>query len=321
LLAGILAATVATRPFLVRLVTIVLAGAALVTAFDLLQIFLLPSDFLTHFGYGPDTILPYQHVAQGSRALRFPATLGGPNQLGTYLILPLCLTTALFLRQRRWWQLGLFAAGLISLVWSFSRAAWAGALAAVAITAACELPAKWRRAAGWGSAMVLTGILLTLPVILSQHGQLQYLILHASVETHDQPNLSDQQHAASLRYGAASLLQEPLGHGLGTAGPATFRQGTPNIIENYYLQLGYEAGVVAILLFAGALVFIVWSLWRGRGPNPLSIPIAAALIGISLVAIVLPAWVDSTTALIVWICAGAAAGLSTGVKRREASDV
>jgi hypothetical protein len=31
----------------------------------------------------------------------------------------------------------------------------------------------------------------------------------------------------------------------------------------------------------------------------------ASLAGVSLVCLVLPAWTDSTTALIVWICAGA----------------
>ncbi|HVQ44879.1 MAG TPA: O-antigen ligase family protein [Candidatus Saccharimonadia bacterium] len=310
LLAGIIAATIATRTLLVRLITIILIGCAVVAGYDLLQIFVLPADFLTHFGYGPGTIVPYQHIAIGTSALRFPSTLGGPNQLGTYLIIPLCLSLALFTRQRRWWQLALFAASLISLIWTFSRGAWIGAGVAIIITLIASLPARLRRTATFAVAIVIAGSLLALPIILTRDGQLQYLLLHASVATHSQANLSDSQHAASLQDGYQALIARPFGHGLGTAGPATFHIGPPHIIEDYYLQVGYETGLVGLGVFTAALGLLLMALWRTSAAHALAIPLAAAIGGICLVAIVLPAWADSTTALIAWIAAGTAASVT-----------
>jgi hypothetical protein len=146
-------------------------------------------------------------------------------------------------------------------------------------------------------------------VAVSRGGQLQYFLLHSSVERHDESNLSDSQHAASLSDGVAAIIREPLGHGLGTAGPATFHAGNINIVEDYYLQIGYETGLAGIGLFIFIIVSLTLSLVR-RIPNSfLAVPTAAALVGISIVALVLPSWVDSTTALVTWIIAGAVAGL------------
>jgi hypothetical protein len=307
LAAAIIAVLVSTKPFLNTLTKTILIGAGVVAGFDLLQIFVLPPDFLTAFGYGPATILPYQHIAEGTNFLRYPATLGGPNQLGTYLILPLCLTAAAFVRRPRLWPPVLFAACLVSLIWTFSRGAWIGAAAAVLITVIAALPVKWRRAGVITGAAAVVASLALLPLAIEKGGPLQYFILHSSAENHDQAHLSDSQHASSLQYGLTNLQTSPFGHGLGTAGPSTFHAGTVNIIENYYLQLGYEMGDLAVLLFLALLAAVIWGL--SRAPRiPLAIPTAAAIVGISLVGLVLPAWVDSTTALIVWTCAGAVTG-------------
>ena len=309
LIAGIIATLVATKPFLHQALKLVLIMAAVVTGFDLLQIFILPPDFLTHFGYGPRTIAPYQHIAQGTSTLRFPATLGGPNQLGTYLILPICLSVAILIRRPRAWAAALLGASLISLIWTFSRSAWIGAAVAAATTAIVTLPARLRRPVTIIGGLILTIGLLALPAVISRGGQLQYFILHSSVANHDQANLSDAQHAASLSDGATSVRQHPLGNGLGTAGPATFRAGSVNIIENYYLQIGYETGLAGIILFLFTIFSLIATLAKRARLTPNAVPVAASLVGISLVALLLPAWVDSSTALIAWIVAGGVAGL------------
>jgi hypothetical protein len=308
ILAGFIAAVCGTKDLLAKLVWAVIIGAALVAGFDLLQIFLLPPDFLTAFGYGPETILPYQHISSESPLLRFPSTLGGPNQLGTYLILPLCLSLALFIKRRNWWYGALFAACLISLTYTFSRSAWIGAAAALVLTMAAVIPAAARRPAAIAAAAILAVLLAAVPFALRTGGPVQYLLLHSSVSAHDQSGQSDSQHVLSLHNGVQSLIANPLGHGLGTAGPSTFHTGSVNIIENFYLQLGYEIGLLALLLFLFCVGALVWALLKVRAAAPLAVSTAAALIGISVVAIVLPAWADSSTALIAWICAGAAAG-------------
>lgn len=313
LLAGIIALIVATPVFARRVIITVLIGAGIAVGVDLALIFLLPPDFLTHFGYGPHTILPYQHIAAGTDALRFPGTLGGPNQLGTYLILPLCLSLILAIKyhHRRLWIL--FVGAIICLIATHSRAAWLGAILAIALTSLVILAPNLRR-----RFIIFTGIagvlaLLALPLIISNGGPLQYFLLHSSVATHDQTNLSDAQHAKSLEQGTTSTLKYPLGHGLGTAGPATFHAGNGNIIENFFLQVGYETGIVGLIIFVGAVGLLATSLLRQHSAHPLAIASASAIAGICLVSLVLPAWADSSTALIVWISAGTAAGLRPGM--------
>ncbi|MDB5178735.1 MAG: rane protein of unknown function [Patescibacteria group bacterium] len=308
LLAGAIAATVASTRFVRQALIAVLAGSAVVIVFGLIQAFVLPPDFLTHFGYGPDTIEPFQHITKGTNTLRFPSTLGGPNQLGTYLILPLCLALVIGLKRRKPWLLALVAGGLIVLLNTHSRSAWAGALAAIVITLIFTVPHRLRRPLVWGLAGIVILAVLALPAALKPNGQLQYYLLHSSVASHDQKT-SDTQHAASLRDGTASLLGMPFGHGLGTAGPATFHAGTTNIIEDYYLQVGYETGVLGMIIFMIMLAGLLYSLWRHAPNHPAAIPAAAAVIGISLVSLLLPAWTDSSTSLIVWIIAGAITGL------------
>ncbi len=311
LLAAIIATLVASPKFTRRLIVAVIAGAGLVTAFDITQIFLLPPNFLTHFGYGPDTILPYQHIAAGTNALRFPATLGGPNQLGTYLILPLCLSIILSLWYRRWPLLVLTVASIISLTFTFSRGAWLGALLAVCYVSFRIIPHRFKRTylLTASSLVILAAVLL--PFVINRGGSLQYFLLHSSLATHSQANLSDSQHATSLKDGALAMLKNPFGHGLGTAGPATFHTANTNIIENNYLQIGYETGVLGLIAFIAVLALLLWDLMRRAKSQPLTVATTAALAGVSLVCLVLPAWTDSTTALIVWICAAAAASSSS----------
>jgi len=310
ILAGVLALMVSTPKFHQRLVIAVLVGAALVTGFDIIQIFLLPPDFLTHFGYGPDTIVPFQRIAAGTNALRFPSTLGGPNQLGTYLILPLCLSLLIAIRRRRPWLLVLTAACAISLFYTFSRAAWLGALLALCCTGFALVPSRFKKHLVLALGATAVAALLALPIALKPNGALQYFLLHSSVATHDQSNLSDSQHLSSLKYGVTADTQTPLGHGLGTAGPATFHASSTNIIEDYYLQIGYETGLLGLLAFVVMIVLLLKTLLAQAASHLLASASAAAILGISLAALVLPAWTDSSTALIVLICAGATAGAS-----------
>lgn len=313
LAAGIIAVLVASPLFMKRAVITILAGSGVVIGFGLLQIFVLPPEFLTRFGYGPGTIVPYQYITAGTDALRFPATLGGPNQLGTYLILPLCLSLAIAIRYRTWWLLALPGAGILVLVATHSRSAWLGATAALAITLLLAIPAQRRRLAVFTLAgLGATAALILIPAAFDPNGRLQYYLLHSSVATHDQKN-SDTEHAASLKQGIQSLAQTPFGHGLGTAGPATIRTDSHDrIIENYYLQVGYETGIIGMSLFIGVIVAIVKGLWRRLQWSVPNGPTGAAIVGVSLVALVLPAWTDSSTALIAWICAGAIMGLKRG---------
>jgi hypothetical protein len=310
LVAFVLATVVATPGFVNRLVTVALVSAVGVITFGLMQVYILPSDFLTLFCYGPGTVPPFLVLDPAVKSLRFASTLGGPNQLGTYLILPLALALTLAVRRRRWWYLIPVIAGLVVIFNTFSRAAWIGVLAAAVAIALILSPRRTRAVAALVITAVGAGATFVLTRLLGRDSNLQYYLLHSSTAWHGLRG-SDFEHLNSLHEGYNLTISQPVGHGLGTAGPATFHTGSGLIIENNYLQLSYETGLAGATLFIIALVITAWQLLRQTAHSDLAAATLAALAGVSVTALVLPAWTDSTTALTVWTAAGAVLGAAT----------
>src|SRR6185503_16711282 len=194
LVAFVLAVLVARPKFEKRLLLAVLIPAVLVVIFGLLQVYALPAGFLKHFGYGASTILPYETL--GTTTLRFPSTLGGPNQLGTYLILPTVMAGLLALRRRQWWWLLLTAGAGVVLIHTYSRAAWLGALCAVVVVTLGLVSTRTRLiAAGAIGVLALVGAIIV-DRLVKTGSSLRNYILHSSTA----PNIqsSDTQHLSSL---------------------------------------------------------------------------------------------------------------------------
>ncbi len=315
LIAFVIAILAANSRLLRQLTTVTLVAGAVVVGFGLLQSYALPADFLKQFGYGPTTIMPYQVLDPAVDSLRFGSTLGGPNQLGTYLILVVCLALAVGWKRRRWWLL-LVPAGLAALVNTHSRSAWIGAAVGLIVVAIAALPRRWRWAAGLSLTGVVIGAVISAVKLAVPGSKLQYYVLHGAAAWHARRG-SDYGHLTSLQTGVDALVRNPLGHGLGSAGPAVFHTGSGRIIENYYLQVGYETGLAGMLAFIGLVGMVGYQLGRRLAASPMALALLGALVGISVTALVLPAWTDSTTALVFWILAG----VTLGCKREELKHV
>ncbi len=302
------AIAVAGRSLRNQLVAAILAGSAIVSAFGLLQILVLPNDFLTRFGYGAGTIPPFLHA--GETGVRILSTLGGPNQLGSYLILPICLTVALMIRGLRWWQPLLLPAQVAVMWFTFSRSAWLGLAAGLAITIIMSLPRDRRLiAAAALAAIILTGTALT-AARLQTDPELQYYVLHGpAIDTPEET--STELHQVALMEGVRKTADQPLGQGLGTAGPASFYGDEPFIPESYYLQLAIEAGIAGLLAFLAMQLLVARQLFGLASRVPAAPAFLGALAGISIVNLFLHGWADSSTALIYWIAAGAVIGDQT----------
>jgi len=304
LLAALIALIAADRHFGLRLGLTLLFSTIIVVVFALLQATILPKELLSHIGYGfaPGQTAPYETVLVGNHlAYRFGSTLGGPNQLGTFLILPLLLSLLWGRANHRWWLLS--AAILPALFISYSRGAWLGAVAALVAAALVLTRGTQRRTL----AILTAGAVLSLGLLAAfgPSGNLLSNYLHHPAASPSAQN-SDSQHLSSLQSGLTAVISAPLGHGLGTAGPATFHAGEINIIEDNYLQIGYETGLLGLGLFLAFIVLVLIRLLRQH--DYFSLSAAGAIIGISVTALVLPAWTDSSTALTVWTLAGAALG-------------
>jgi len=284
---------------------LLLAPAAAVIAFGLVQKFLLPYDFLRHFGYGKNTIPAYQTVDSNLDYRRLQSTLRGANPLGAYLILVIS-ALSVYLRQNRklFGLLGLGA--LVVLFYTYSRSAEIGVAIALGLLV-------W-----WGIGKKISGRqiigLLAVLALLAGSGlytfrnsqSVQDTLFHTS-DSSAAPRSSNAERLQSMENGIRDVIHQPLGRGPGTAGPASFRNNNqpPRIAENYFLQIGQEVGVIGMALFIAINLLVAKELWVRR-TDQLAKILLASLVAITFVNLLSHAWTDDTLAYLWWGLAGIA---------------
>ena len=301
-----------------RWVRIVLAAAIIVSAFAVLQYLVLPHDFLTHFGYGAATIEPLETINNNTEYIRIASTLRGPNPLGAYMLVIISLLVALWswLHRKAVWGIVL---GLCTgaLIFSFSRSAWLGTALAVACVIIMRLRSRqqWRRVGLISLGMIIiTGVIFT-----SFHNSqlLQNLLYH----TDDHSNValsSNDQRSSALREGAKDVLNNPLGRGVGSAGPASTHNtvAPARLAENYYLQIGQELGWAGLFVYGALSVAVALQLWRQRR-DLLTLGVLAAFAGLFVVNMLSHAWTDDTLAFTWWGLAGLVIGVGVWHKQKK----
>lgn len=285
---------------------LILWPAGVVVIFGLLQVFVLPKDFLIHFGYSMQTIAPFETVNNDSNYVRIASTLRGANPLGAYLLIPLSMLAVLISKkQQNKKQAALFAGSLIVLFFTFSRSAWIGAVLAFATIAIVQYPKIYKNAKFLiaGVSVAIIGLLAV--VGLQNNSRFQNIIFH----THDNSTVatsSNDARADALQDGLNDALDEPLGEGPGSAGPASvYNNNAPRIAENYYLQLVQEVGWIGLGLFLLINAGLGYLLWLRRD-DTLALSLLASLIGISFINLLSHAWTDDTLAYVWWGMAGIA---------------
>lgn len=286
---------------------LVLAPAAAVVVFGLLQALVLPHNFLSHFGYGPNTIVPFETINNNAQYIRIASTLRGANPLGAYIMVPISLLAGLLITGRRSWPyVSLFAGCLLTLFFSFSRSAWIGAALALTIISIHYLDRKYVKQAVLAAICVVVLSMAVFTVFEWHHNtRFQNIFLHT--QTHSAVKAtSDQGHIAGLRAGTHDLVHQPFGRGPGSAGPASvYNVGSPRISENYYLQIGQETGWIGLILFTLINIGVGYILWLKR-QDPLALTLFASLIGLTFISMFSHVWSDDTIAYIWWGLAGIA---------------
>jgi hypothetical protein len=277
-----------------------------VVVFGLLQVFVLPKDFLSHFGYGAATIPAYETINSNSHYVRIASTLRGANPLGAYLLVPLSALTVLIVRGKRNWQtISLLLAILIALFFTFSRSAWIGAVVSVAVVLVIGLQNQRTRKLFFYGAAAAIIIIAGICIVFRNNTRFENITFHT--QTHSlSPQSSDQNHDSALRTGINQLLHQPLGRGPGSAGPASvYNNHPPRIAENFFVQVGQETGWVGLVLFVTINAGVGYLLWLGR-KSSLALSLFASLIGLTIVNQLSHAWADDTLAYVWWGLAGIA---------------
>jgi O-antigen ligase len=285
----------------------IIGVGVILSVFAVLQVTVIPKDFLANFGYDKDTtIAPYLLVDQDPNALRAFATMRGPNTLAAYLLLPLAVAIAVWWHNRRaWWALGSAALMMVALALTGSRSGWLGAAAALAALAYATLPRetllRWIKF-GIVPLVAVAGIVLWLAITVPA---VRLAIFHSGG---NDPNESltegsSDKHWQAALIGIQQIVSDPLGQGVGSAGPASFYNTAepPSIAEDYYVQIGQEAGVAGIAFFILISAMVAKRLWQQQDmPRAL----LASFIGIAVINLFLHGWADDPTAMTWWGIAG-----------------
>lgn len=310
------------RPLFVRIGAI---GAALVAGFGTLQL-LLPKDILTHIGYGKDTIAPYMTVDRNHDFIRINSTLRGPNPLGAYVATILSLVVSFVLlqykrlsnRSSRWLVGALVFCLLVTLWVSYSRSALLAAVFGLAVIAVCLWgnKAKLVKPIWWfATGCVVLALAFGGYMIGKDSSFVSNIILHEDpAEGNDSG--SNDGHVESLHHGVRAMIAQPFGAGVGSTGTASYHGDSPLIIENQYLFIAHEIGWLGILLFLIIFIEVMRRLWLRR-KDWLALGVFASGVGLGLIGILQPVWVDDTVSLIWWGLAAIAIASKEGYVRSK----
>ena len=107
-------------------------------------------------------------------------------------------------------------------------------------------------------------------------------------------------------------LENPLGLGLGNAGPASnhFAKDYLGFIpESWYLQVSLELGILGIILYLTILGFALKALYQKyKDGDYYALSLLLSLVGIMVASFFLHSWEDSATALLFWGMVGVVLG-------------
>ncbi|MNH05877.1 O-Antigen ligase [compost metagenome] len=283
-------------------------GAALVAGFGTLQLF-LPKDILSHIGYGKDTIAPYMTVDRNHDFIRINSTLRGPNPLGAYVATVVSIVTSFVLLQYKRlssrssrWLVGVLIFCLLVTLWiSYSRSALLAAIFGIAVVALYVWGGKLKavKPMWWLlSGCVVVALAFGSYMVGKDSSFVSNVILHEDpAEGNDSG--SNDGHVESLQHGIRAMIAQPFGAGVGSTGTASYHGDSPLIIENQYLFIAHEVGWLGILLFLIIFIEVMRRLWLRR-KDWLALGVFASGVGLGLIGILQPVWVDDTVSLIWW---------------------
>lgn len=287
------------------------ASALVVTVFGVLQVTVLPHDVLKYIGYDRTTnIAPYLTVDENYDYMRINSTLRGPNPLGAYMAIVLAGVAAYIWKGRAQHRraeviAGILAASALVCLWSsHSRSAWLAAAIALFIVAVVVWGKRisYRSKKLWAGVAGITVVAVALGALLLSTAWGQNFV--ANTILHDNPttgaeHTSNDGHLNSLQEASSIVSMSPIGVGVGSTGSASLLGDSPIIIENQFLYIAHEVGWLGLLLFGLILLGVLSRLWQGRS-DWLSLAVFASGIGMVIIGLLLPVWVDDTVSLIWW---------------------
>lgn len=279
---------------------IIMIPAFMVISFGLLQVFVLPYNFLSHLGYSKDTILAYQTVNHNLKYIRIISTLRGANPLGAYMIFPISFIFINIIKNKKsvinYFYL---LASFLVLYFSYCRSAVLGLALSIIIIFYLQLKNRRSRKILEISTFCILIIGIIFFFSFRNNSYIQNILFHTQKNSSNK-STSDQGHSSALQNGLNYIYHHPLGGGVGSAGQASTYNNHPAIIsENYFLQIGEETGIIGLIFFVSILITILLRLYDNRY-NEFNILMLGITSGIIIVSMLWFALSDETICFILF---------------------
>lgn len=297
---------------------LLIAVSAAICLIGLAQ-WLLPKDFMAHFGYSLDRgVKPNFFIDDKPDFPRIMSTIRDPNSLGAFLLLPSTLITIALVKfwhtPKRTLLGGLLLLHGLAIMLTFSRSAWLGLI----VVESLALVYVFRRQIIHYLKKLIIPIILLVVVLgglafmAKDTYFFQNVILHADEST----EMADPNELRVMlgKRGIEGIKDDPEGHGPGTAGLVSTRLPDGLLTENYFLQIAFEIGVVGFLLFVLFLGYLVKLLWVRREDMVVQ-AILISFVGLCFVNLLAHIWANEAVASSWFMLAGLALGAPVAVKR------
>lgn len=236
----------------------------------------------------PGQSLAFCQKIENQELCRMSGTFAGPNQLGAYavMLIPVLLywRDVLFYKMKGWIPIITLCMAFFALYATYSRGAILG-LMVVILTFALYRSGIGKRIQ-W--RYVVYGLVIFCIVVAGA-----LLVLSDQLIRPE----STGEHLAAWIMGVKEMISHPLGQGLGAAGPASYRVGTPIIPESWYLQVGIELGPPGLALFFAILIVTIKKLWEKISQDPKAMYALPSFLGVLTIAFFLHTFEDSAVSL------------------------
>lgn len=315
-----------------KFLKILLIASFSAIAFGLLQAFVIPPSFLVNLGYSLNWneyvktgIIPtFEVLSQSLPGLyRIQSTFPGDIQFASFLLMLLSfgLAFAIKLKEKKWWIL--FGFSLLALALTFTRSAWIGAIFSLFLIILVGTKSRRKVFGAMGITVLLVGVLLL--ATLSKE-QIAAIIYHG--ENKDGQIIgSTAEHKSAVSESLDVAKKNPLGQGLGSAGPASKFAENLVIPESWYLQIALEFGVFGLIVFLaiiGLLFKELYLIYR-KSTDPFlqyfSLGFLGSLVGLSVQNIFLHTWADTATAYTFWIFVGLMVSLANNKEKSNKNEL
>lgn len=290
------------------IIRIVIAVSTVVCLIGLLQ-WVLPKDIMTHFGYSIERgVKPAFFIDDKPDLPRVMSTIRDPNSLGAFLILPITLLAYGLVKywntSKRMLISGLLILHGLVLFMTFSRSAWLGALISVSLLLGWQYRTNFYQITKRYKYILLIAhcsLLLATWALRDQY-VVQNVIFHADENT--QLADSNELHVSQVQKGLGGIADQPLGHGPSTAGLVSIQNEKGGLLtENYFVQVGYETGILGLILLIALMVLVIKNLWQQK-TQTLPLALVASFAGITLINMLLHTWANEAVAAQWWLLAG-----------------